>query len=172
MYRPKGEDFDELMRLFRFLSPDAPFVKVLGIGGQPFPQQRARSGVTPTGKRVTHTSREQQARTDLTRTFLSYAFDEPLDGTLLLVALFFRKDQTVVDVDNLIKHLKDAAKGVCWWDDCQVTQEYGRVHMDRENPRTVMALGHVPSNIDRVSHYRPKPKKKGKRHVNSEPETS
>ena len=54
---------------------------------------------------------------------------------------FYRSTRQVVDLDNLLKHLHDAAEGVIWVNDCQITA-YGviELHLDREDPRTDLAV--------------------------------
>lgn len=66
---------------------------------------------------------------------------EPLRGNLCLVAVFYMPDRRVLDGDNLSKHLWDAANGVLWRDDSQVTRSAQFVELDRERPRTELLLG-------------------------------
>lgn len=66
----------------------------------------------------------------------------PLTRNVWVSARFYRSTRQVIDLDNLLKHLLDAATGICWVNDCQVTA-YGTVelHLDRTNPRTWLRIG-------------------------------
>lgn len=50
---------------------------------------------------------------------------------------WFRSSRQTIDLDNLIKHFQDAASGIIFVNDCQVTA-YGamEIHLDREAPRS------------------------------------
>lgn len=73
--------------------------------------------------------------------FLRNAVRRPFTGNVGLVCLFFRPDRQRIDVDNLLKHVCDAANGVLWVDDTQCTAIAGVIGLDRDDPRTVIAVG-------------------------------
>lgn len=69
--------------------------------------------------------------------------------------MFWRSSRQVVDLDNLLKHLLDAATGVCWVNDCQVTA-YGftELRLDIENPRTWLQI-RLDHEASLLRHYDP-----------------
>jgi len=73
---------------------------------------------------------------------------EKLDGTLALVAFFYRSNQRLVDADNLLKLVMDSGTtaGV-WFDDSQVTACASVINLDAERPRTVIGLGPLGSSM-------------------------
>ena len=109
----------------------------LTILGEPRPKERPRFG----GGRV-FSSKTQMADQKRLQHGMSLAFDEPLDGTIAIACLFYRSTQHHVDVDNLLKQVMDAAKGIIWHDDAQVTASWPALEVDREYPR--IAIGVVP----------------------------
>lgn len=63
-------------------------------------------------------------------------------GNVALVAIFYRSSYQRIDVDNMLKAVLDAGtRAAIWDDDSQVTALLGVVELDRERPRTVIALG-------------------------------
>lgn len=86
----------------------------------------------------THQPKNDRDAENRTREFLQQNWQHPvLTTNVRLSAFFFRSNRQVIDLDNLLKHFEDAASGICWVNDCQVTA-YGVVelHLDREAPRT------------------------------------
>ena len=66
---------------------------------------------------------------------------DPLEGPLKLEVRFYREDKRRVDLDNLIKAVKDAMLPFHGWpgvyqDDSQVTTLHAIKRLDPENPRT------------------------------------
>ena len=72
-----------------------------------------------------------------------------LAGNVAVGCIFFRPTRRRVDVDNLVKHVLDAANGVTFADDSQVTRLYADVELDRANPRTVVVMGRHASTLTR-----------------------
>jgi Holliday junction resolvase RusA-like endonuclease len=65
---------------------------------------------------------------------------------------FFRSSRQVIDLDNLVKHILDAAAGILFVNDCQVTA-YGptELHLDRGAPRTHLWIEpHVDASLRRL----------------------
>jgi len=86
----------------------------------------------------THQPKEDKDAEERTRQFLRDHYDGPLFETNVRISIFFfRSSRQVIDLDNLLKHFEDAATGVVWVNDCQVTA-YGptELHLDKEAPRT------------------------------------
>ena len=99
---------------------------------------KARPGKAPR----THQDPKDKAAEDRTREALRTEWDQfkpthPFERNVEVSAVFWRSSRQVIDLDNLLKHLLDAATGVCWVNDCQVTR-YARIELrlDREDPRT------------------------------------
>lgn len=93
------------------------------------------------------TDREREERTAW---FLRGGIREPFGSNVAVVCMFVRPNRTRVDADNMVKHVLDAANGVIFEDDRQVTAQAGLVEMDAENPRTVIAIGAHQSSLDRT----------------------
>lgn len=109
--------------------------------GEPWAKKRPR--ISQGGGR-THQpkdDRDAETRTHEQLTQLWLPFGGPFTENVMLGARFFRSTRGTVDLDNLLKHLLDAATGVFWINDCQVTA-YDRPELllDRERPRTELWL--------------------------------
>lgn len=117
------------------------------LSGEPWAKKRPRISAAVSGKaRRTHQpaddrKAEEATRAEIARQWWELGFVRPLSGNVRLSAVFYRSTRGTVDLDNLLKHVLDAATGVLWVDDCQVTA-YGVVelHLDRSNPRTEIAV--------------------------------
>lgn len=89
----------------------------------------------------THQPPEDRKAEERTREFLQNYWNREglpvFSDNVRVSAFFFRSNRQTIDLDNLLKHILDAATGVCWVNDCQVTA-YGatELHLDREAPRT------------------------------------
>lgn len=64
---------------------------------------------------------------------------EPMTGNAALACVFFRSNRQRIDTDNLLKHVCDAANGILWEDDHQVTAILGILELDVDRPRTLIA---------------------------------
>jgi Holliday junction resolvase RusA-like endonuclease len=119
------------------------------------PWAKIRPQVSRGGHR-THQHPKDRAAEDRTRDFLRDNWKHPvLTTNVRLSAFFFRSSRQVIDQDNLLKHILDAASGICWVNDCQVTA-YGVVelHLDREAPRThIWVEPHDEASL--LRHYDP-----------------
>lgn len=113
------------------------------LTGEPWAKKRPRISAAVQGKaRRTHQPADDRKAEEATREAIRKAWkQEPLGCNVRLSAAFYRSTRGTVDLDNLLKHVLDAATGVLWCDDCQVTA-YGDVelHLDRDNPRTEIAI--------------------------------
>jgi len=118
--------------------------------GQPIPKGRARAFVQTKGRGAgklgfyspKDTKDEERALGERFRYELGRkGVRVPIDGNLALVAIFYRSDVREVDEDNLRKLVLDAAtRAGVWHDDSQVTGGAVQVELDRERPRTLIAL--------------------------------
>lgn len=132
--------------------------------GQPWAKKRPRISAPRAGARPrTHQDPADAAAEKQTREFLTEWLHgtsrrgKPFVTNVYLHLWFHRESRQVVDLDNLIKHFCDAANGVLWVDDCQITAITGRLALDRERPRTLFIVGLDPdSNMARdLSHKLP-----------------
>lgn len=118
---------------------------------QPWPKRRPRISKAVKGRKPrTHQDPEDAAAEKATREAL-VARDLPVMGTNVWLSLtFYRASRQVVDLDNLEKHFLDAANGVLWVDDCQVTSKFSLLMLDPNQPRTVFSYGpDTESNLTR-----------------------
>lgn len=75
----------------------------------------------------------------------------PFTGNVALGCVFFRPNSLRIDTDNMLKHICDAANGILWVDDSQVTAVMATTEMDVENPRTLIVVGRHVSTLLRGS---------------------
>lgn len=111
----------------------------LSYDGTPHPQARPKAAVR--GKHAMMYKPDKDLQDELRETLRGLHQGEPLTGSLILAAAFYLPDLRTRDTSNLLKHLEDAANGVLWGDDRQVTATLGYVELDREKPRTVILYG-------------------------------
>lgn len=115
------------------------------------PASKARPRFTRTGRAYSAPGeREAEAHT---RSYLERMVDEPWTGNVALGCVFFRPNYQRIDVDNMLKHVNDAANEVLWRDDSQVTALMGLVEYDAENPRTLVMLAPHRSTLARGSDH-------------------
>lgn len=132
-----GDDRD-LRRALQLFVSDASELVTLSIPGEPRPKERPRFG-----KGRVFSSKSQKDDQDRLRGYFAEAFGRwPIGGTVAVACLFYRSSQRHVDIDNLVKQVFDAANGIIWHDDAQVTACIETLEVDREHPR--IALGVVP----------------------------
>ncbi|MHC9292009.1 RusA family crossover junction endodeoxyribonuclease [Mycobacterium sp. LTG2003] len=84
-----------------------------------------------------------------TGTFLGATVRRPFTGNVGLACVFYRPTRRRIDADNLLKHVCDSANGVLWIDDSQCTAIAGVIDLDREDPRTVVAIAPHESGMVR-----------------------
>lgn len=127
---------------------DEEEILITTISGPPASKSRPRFGK---GGRVYSTA-EMKAAEERTAWLLRKARGAergPMTGNVALGCLFFRPNSQRIDTDNLLKHVCDAANGVLWVDDSQVTAVFGTIELDAENPRTVVVVGKHNSSLKR-----------------------
>lgn len=145
----REEDRERAFRLMEVLAPGASDAKVLVIPGEPPSKSRPR--FTKTGR--AYQSKADQNAEERTAWHFRRAFrgDQPWTGNVALGCVFFRPNKQRIDVDNMLKHVCDAANGIAWVDDSQVTAVYGVAELDAEHPRTVLVLTRHHSSLVRGS---------------------
>lgn len=126
------EDRYYVMSLLGQLAGDACDIAVTTIYGNPHSKRRpiiARGRAMPDAVDV---KAEAGTRAVLERRHTRYT------GNVALVCIFFRPNKQRIDADNMLKHVCDAANGLLWDDDSQVTTVLGIVEYDAGLPRTVV----------------------------------
>jgi len=129
--------------MMSYLCPDTDRITVLCIQGEPQSKARARRGKN--GAWYNASSEEEMALSAQLRPL----FPEPMKGNVAVGCIFFRSNRQRIDADNMLKMVMDAATGICFFDDDQVTAQLGVIELDRERPRTVIAIGEHKSSMDR-----------------------
>lgn len=120
---------------------DEDIAAVLTVEGEPISKGRARFG-----KGRAYTPKETRIHEDRLKVLLLSVRRCGTDPTSRfgLRCVFFRSDRRRIDCDNLIKAVSDAATGVIWKDDSQVLEVMGRLFVQSDVPRTMVAIYRVP----------------------------
>lgn len=130
-------DARDLKRALWLFIDDSSKVVTFSVPGEPRPKERPRFG-----KGHVFSSETQKDDQERLQGHFADVFPNPLDGTIAVACLFYRSSQHHVDIDNLVKQVFDAANGIIWHDDAQVTACIETLEVDREHPR--IAIGVVP----------------------------
>lgn len=125
---------------------DQDRVVLVVIPGNPPTKVRARANRRG---HVYHDPKAKAAERETGRHIRDAIKGNPFTGNVAVACLFFRSDLRHQDVDNLLKHVCDAANKIAWADDSQVTAVLGTMEYDRENPRTVLVLTPHDSSLRR-----------------------
>ena len=141
-------DVDRALDIYRFIAAggDQERLCVVTIPGAPPSKARHRHGRGRTFKTAKDIANEQH-----TARHLSAVVREPFPGNVAIGCIFYRPNRQRIDVDNMLKHVCDAAKGILWDDDSQATAVFGVVELDADNPRTIVVIGHHTSTLERGS---------------------
>ena len=111
--------------------------------GEPWAKMRPRISKAVKGRAPrTHQPPADKAAEEATRDAIrAQWYGGPIESNVRISARFYRATRGTVDLDNLLKHVLDAATGVLWVNDCQVTA-YGptELHLDRDYPRTEITI--------------------------------
>jgi Holliday junction resolvase RusA-like endonuclease/uncharacterized C2H2 Zn-finger protein len=76
--------------------------------------------------------------------------ERPWTCNVAIAAIFFRQSAQRIDVDNLMKLVMDAGtQAGVWKDDSQVTAQAAFIELDRQRPRTIVALCPTTSTLNR-----------------------
>jgi len=138
-------DADRAIRLLNAVAGDLYDVHYTLLEWEPASKARPRFGK---GGR-TYTPAESRKAEARTTAWLRRCFEEPMTGNVALACIFFRPNRQRIDVDNMLKHVCDAANGVIWNDDSQVTSVTGIVELDPDRPRTLLAVAPHLSTMTR-----------------------
>lgn len=124
---------------------DGERMVVVTVPGSPISKARPRFA-----KGVTYHDKKAAAAERRTAHFIGEVIQgRKFTGNVALGCIFFRPNLQRIDVDNLLKHVCDAANGVAWVDDSQVTAAVAIAECDPQNPRTVIVFGHHASTLIR-----------------------
>lgn len=137
----------EAERWFCIIAGDMPTLQ-LSYGGAPVAKERPRIGAR--GRAYT------PSKTRTAEEWLSWHFRarmrnrEPLAGNLAIVCVFYRPNRQRIDGDNMLKLVCDAGNlARVWGDDSQLTTKLVRIELDKERPRTEIAIGPLASTLTR-----------------------
>lgn len=142
----EGSDLDRACTLYGLIASGGPDERMeyFVFPGNPVSKHRARFS------KANVYSAPGQKEAELT---LGWAFraavSKPFRGNVAVGCIFFRQTQQPVDVDNLLKHVLDSAKGIAFLDDRQVTSLAGMLEYDADRPRTVIVIGRHSSSMVR-----------------------
>ncbi len=117
------------------------------VDGEPRSKARPRF----TGAREPYRDDKQRRHALLLKQTMSTMVPERIHGNVSIACIFYRSSKMRVDLDNLMKEVFDAANGVIWRDDMQVTACTGILRMDANHPRTAIAVGphSIGASLDR-----------------------
>jgi len=90
------------------------------------------------------------AEDQLAQRFRDAMGGETIQGSVAIVATFFRPNYQRIDADNLMKLVMDSAtKAGVWVDDCYVVAQASFMEFDRDWPRTAIAWCETSTSFDR-----------------------
>lgn len=142
---PGAEDLLRASSLVVAAGGDNYDVMLARLDGDPWSKSRPRH--TRTGR--TYSLPEDRDAEARTAARLREVAREPASGNVALACIFYRSNRQRIDADNLLKHVCDAANGVLWHDDSQVTAVLGVIELDPAHPRTVVAVAPHFSTLGR-----------------------
>jgi Holliday junction resolvase RusA-like endonuclease len=138
-------DVQRALNMCAALCADTNNMRVITIAGNPYSKSRPR--FSRNGR--VYVKVEDRTQEERTATFLRKHIDKPLTGNVALGCIFYRPNRQRIDADNMLKHVCDAANGIVYLDDSQVTAVMAIVELDAENPRTVLMIGDHRSTLTR-----------------------
>lgn len=147
---PRGgreQDHERALRLMEALAPGTCEAKIIVIPGEPASKSRPRF----TRKGKPYRTKEDVDAEQRTAAHIRRVFPEPWTGNMAVGCVFFRPNKQRIDVDNMLKHVCDAANHIAWLDDSQITALYGIAEMDAAEPRTIIVFTTHTSSLVRGS---------------------
>jgi Holliday junction resolvase RusA-like endonuclease len=117
------------------------------VPGKPITKSRPRIGDDGHGGKVIYNTKETTAAEELIQAYYRQAapgaqVDE--EGFWQVDCVFYTKDKTKCDLDNLAKLVLDALTKLVWKDDCRVWTLNLSRDIDRDNPRTEVTIERQP----------------------------
>jgi Holliday junction resolvase RusA-like endonuclease len=122
---------------------DSADIFIVTRDGAPWSKSRPRFAK---GKKI-YVDREDRDAEELTAWHMRRTVKEPLTGNVALGCVFYRPNRQRIDVDNMLKHVCDAANGVLWLDDSQCTAIMGVAELDAARPRTIIVVARHESTL-------------------------
>lgn len=129
-------DIERALAMCAVLSPGTDDMTYLVLPGDPYSKSRPR--FSRNGR--TYVKKEDREREEATALRLRQVFKQPKTGNVALGCIFFRSSRQRIDADNMLKHICDAANGIVYDDDSQVTAVLGIVELDIDTPRTIVMV--------------------------------
>lgn len=139
-------DRAEIFKLFDALNSSEAKAQFLLIEGEP--RSKARPRFSKSGH--AYNSQKQRDHELRLKQQMQIARPSKIEGNIAIACIFYRSSKGRIDIDNLLKQVLDAATGIIWTDDMQVTACVAILRFDRELPRTAIAFGsHNGIGLDR-----------------------
>lgn len=143
-----GGDLDWALGMYGLFARggDDESMTYLQVDGDPWSKARPKFARRGKGVKTYQPTDDRNAEARL-RAALSEDVRAPFPGNVMLACRFYRANFQRIDTDNLLKHVCDAANGVLWLDDSQVTLVLGEVLYDPAAPRTIIVAGNHHSTL-------------------------
>ena len=138
-------DFSRALAMCSTLSAQTEDMTFVVLPGDPYSKSRPR--FSRNGQ--TYVKKEDRQREEETALRLRQLFRTPKTGNVALGCIFFRSNRQRIDADNMLKHVCDAANGIVYHDDSQVTAVLGIVELDADSPRTVVMIANHVTTMSR-----------------------
>lgn len=139
------EDRDRALALCSVLSPESADVRFFVIPGDPSSKSRPRFSRNGHA----YTKAQDRAQERVSALHFKRVFKAPKTGNVAVGCIFFRSNRRWIDADNMLKHICDAANGIAYIDDSQVTAVLGVIELDRDNPRTIVMISDHETTMTR-----------------------
>lgn len=133
----RAADRDRIRALIEGLAPGTPGLRGAIVEGEP--KSQGRPLFNRASGRAYKAKADKDAEADTARQ-LRGMYGDPQVGNLAMAVIFYRSSLRRCDLDNLIKHVWDAGNRVLWVDDEQLTAVVALLELDRDHPRTVVAV--------------------------------
>lgn len=133
--------------MVRSLGGEDTDVTAIVLEGAPYSKSRPR--FSRNGH--TYIKTADRVAEETTATQIREVTNKPFPGNVALACIFYRPNFQRIDVDNMLKHVCDAANKILWNDDSQITALLGVAEYDKDNPRTVIAVSRHVSTLLRGS---------------------
>lgn len=147
--RPELEpsDLERALAMCAVLSSNTDNMTFVVLPGEPYSKSRPR--FSRNGR--TYIKKEDREQEEATALRLRQVFKQPKTGNVALGCIFFRSSRQRIDADNMLKHVCDAANGIVYLDDSQVTAVLGIIELDAGSPRTVVMIADHTTTMTRGS---------------------
>lgn len=159
-----ASDLDKARSIFKLLCSESNEMRYMVIEGDPKSKMRPKFG-----KGRVYKSQEQRNNEEYLALNFRKSFKKPYTTNIAIGCIFFRSNRQRIDVDNMLKNVMDAANGIIWLDDSQVTAKVGVLELDSDRPRTVLVIGHHESTMTRDLETKKKCMNCGKQYEVSSP---